>query len=114
MEEVVKESLEMYVEYVRNLPRACLHISNLIKEEGLISAINLIRQFSEGMSWVIDMNTLLSTHNAVKPLDIVEIQGFLTEITEAFEAQDYVLMSDLFEYELSPYFENHLHENSLN
>jgi hypothetical protein len=113
MDGIVKESLEMYIEYMRNLPNACLHISNLIKEDGLINAINLIRQFSDGMSWVIDMNTLLVANNVVHVLDITQIQEFLSEITDAFESQDYVLMADLFEYELVPYFERHLQEIEL-
>lgn len=113
MDEIVNESLEMYIEYMRNLPNACLHISNLIKEDGLINAINLIRQFSDGMSWVIDMNKLLVANNVVHQLDITQVQGFLSEITDAFESQDYVLIADLFEYELVPYFERHLQEIEL-
>lgn len=114
MEEIVKESLEMYVQYMEALPSNCLKIANLIKEDSILIAIDLIRQYTEGMDWLIQMNQLLVSHGVIEELNIEELQGFLVEMTDALQIQDYVLIADLFEYEIAPFFEAYIAEINMN
>ena len=110
----IKNSINMFNEYVGNLPKASTYISDMIKQDDLPTALNLILIFSEGMSWVIEMNTLLVKENVVKPLNIDQLKTFLAEITEGLLVQDYILIADLLEYEIVPFFEEYIKEGEVN
>lgn len=112
--DTLNESLEMFYKYVENLPKACSYISNLIKEDNISEAFNLILNFTEGVDWIVQMNRLLVNERAIHPIEIEKLQLFLSEITEGLQVQDYIVIADLFEYEIVPFFEAYLNEGGRN
>lgn len=55
----------------------------------------------DGLQWTYDALKLTKSVQG-KEINVEEIDGFLEEMLEAFENEDFILMSDLFEYEILP------------
>lgn len=108
MDEMVKESFESYCEYMAKMPNGCQQIADFLREDRLAEAGQIIAQFTEGLNWLVDMNKLLNAHNAVVPLQEEQIAEFLNEINNGLEIQDFVIVADMFEYEIKPFFEQQL------
>jgi hypothetical protein len=65
--------------------------------EGAESVLSII----EGLQWLIDAVTL-TVDIQKEPIYSSEINEMLNEIVKAFQNEDYILVGDLFEYEIIP------------
>lgn len=106
MEKQHIEIMESYNEYLNILPAGCRSIVTFLREGNNKEALKLILQFSEGVSWLCDVNILLVRNGVNNPLRIEKIHEFLEEINGSIEIQDFLLVADIFEYELIQFFEN--------
>jgi len=100
------ETMESYNEYLGNIVLGSDSIISKIQNNEVPQALLLILQFSEGMTWLIDVNHKLTELGYDNELNHESIQGFLNEINNGLEIQDFVLVSDIFEYEIKPFFES--------
>ena len=104
-----KDVLVTLDEYLYNLENGIKNVSELIQEGKEQESFNLIGQVADGLQWVDEaINATKQYHD--NKLSLEEINGFLEEISEALENEDYILVSDLFSYEIMPIIEN-LHSN---
>ncbi len=101
----LKEIMESYNSYLLNIPTGVLYIANCLREDNLNFAFTGIKDFSEGVLWLSDASNLIKQNGAWADLNIVQIQEFLIEVNEGLEKQDYLLVADMFEYEIAPFFE---------
>lgn len=108
MNELLKESFESYCDYMAKMPNGCQQISDYLREDRIMEAGQIIAQFTEGLIWLVDMNKLLLSNNTVEPLQEEQISEFLNEINSGLEIQDFVIVADMFEYEIKPFFEQQL------
>lgn len=92
------------IEYSDNLPSGVMYIANCLKEDKLNEALNSIYDFSEGMTWLNDAMRLLNEHGDNIFIDFARIKQYLIEINDGLEKQDYLLVADIFEYEIAPFF----------
>ena len=96
-----KEVLITVDEYLYNLKDGIKNISDLIQEGKEQESFNIIAQVADGLQWTDEaINATKNYHN--NKLDLEEINGFIEEISEALENEDYILVSDLFSYEIMP------------
>lgn len=99
-----KELLTTVDEYLYNLKNGIKNISNLIQEGREQEAFNIISQVADGLQWVDEaVNATKEYHDS--KLSLEEINNFIQEISEALENEDYILVSDLFTYEIMPILE---------
>lgn len=95
------ELLKTVDEYAAKLKIGILECSKLFQSgqtsEGSESVITII----EGLQWIIDA-IALTVDIQKEPIDSVEINSKLYEIIDAFKNEDYILIGDLFEYEILP------------
>lgn len=105
MNENIIDTVVSYNDYLKKLPEGCQTIADLVREDRIHEAMNIILQFSEGMGWVVDANLLLDKNGYPNPLRVERIHEFLKEINSGLEIQDYILVADMFEYEIKPFFE---------
>ena len=105
---MVKESLQSYREYMEKMPNGCQQIADFLREDRILEAGQIIAQFTEGLIWLADMNKLLTQYNVVSGLEEQQIFRFLNEINDGLEIQDFVIVADMFEYEIKPFFEEQL------
>jgi len=99
-----KEVLNTVDEYLYNLINGVKNVSDLIQEGKEQEAFNLIAQVADGLQWVDEaINATKKYHD--NELSLEQMNDFLQEISEALENEDYILVSDLFSYEIMPIVE---------
>ncbi|MEK5334327.1 hypothetical protein [Lysinibacillus sp. FSL W8-0992] len=106
MNELIIETQQSYNDYLAKLVKGCDDIVGNIQSNNLQQALQLILQFSEGATWLVDINQKLSTLGINNELKHESIQEYFSQINTGLEIQDFVLVSDMFEYEIKPFFES--------
>lgn len=93
------EVLETAINYINNLKQAIDKIFNYISEGKENEAFGLIQDFAEGTEWLSEV--LVLTQNVhKKDFNIDRLNDLLKEVVEAIENEDYILVGDLFKYEI--------------
>lgn len=99
-----KELLITVDDYLNNLKEGIINISDLIQEGKEYQGINIIPQVAEGLQWVDEaLNATNNYHEG--ELSLENMNNFIEEISEALENEDYILIGDLFNYEIIPILE---------
>ena len=101
---MINELVESYKTYIEKIPNGALIIAEYLRVDDVENALIQIKNFSEGVIWLFKANEILVSHEMVDKLDIQDIEEFLLEINNGLEKQDYVLVADIFEYEISEFF----------
>lgn len=104
MDNLIVETIESYNMYVEKVPVGAEYIANSLREDNVKEALRAIKDFSEGVLWLSEASELLKSNGVTANLNIEKIQEFLIEINNGLELQDYVLVADMFEYEIAPFF----------
>lgn len=105
MEQVVTDTIESYNNYLKRLPNGCLQIAEHLRNNEVSDALKMILDFSEGATWLVDASSLLQSMQITVDLPVTKIHEFLNEVNSGLEIQDYVVVADMFEYEIAPFFE---------
>lgn len=99
-----KEVLGTVNEYLYKLKDGIKSVSELIQEGKEQESFELIAQVADGLQWIDEaFNATKEYHK--NELNLEEINDFIEEISEALENEDYILVSDLFIYEILPIME---------
>jgi len=102
------EVLQTANDYMNNLKNGIVNLANMIQEGKEQEAINIIPQVVDGIQWIVQAIGL--TKEVQKnEIAIAGLNEQLQEIIEALENEDYILVGDLFNYEILPILEN-IHE----
>jgi len=112
MNNVITDVKKSYNEYLVKIPHYCQVIADLLRTTQEKESLKLILQFSEGVDWLIEVNVSLNKNGINSTLEIEKIHEFLSEINYGLEIRDFILVADIFEYEIKPFFEScSLYEN---
>lgn len=101
----VFEVAESFNIYITNVPAGAVQIAEYLRKDEVAEAMQLILQFSEGMGWLVQASELLNKNEVEVLFEAQKIHEFLNEVNNGLEIQDYVLVADMFEYEIAPFFE---------
>ena len=104
MDNLLIETIDSYNDYLNKIPLGCQHIADLLRSDNIMIAMESISNFSEGVIWLISANELFRRNNVKSELFTTKIHEFLNETNIGLEIQDYVLVADMFEYEIKPFF----------
>lgn len=105
MQPIILETMESYNSYIHAVTKGTLEIADKLRNEELNEVLPMIKDFSEGLLWLMDAKQKLSDLGHNIELDFNVIQEYFIEINDGLENKDYVLVADMFEYEISPFFE---------
>lgn len=105
MEEILFETIQSYNEYIQKVSIGCQKIADDLRENRISEALNQIIDFTEGAKWLSEASVLFNKNDVAVDLKTGNIQEYLEEINQGLEIQDYVLIADIFEYEIKPFFE---------
>ncbi|MBE6044704.1 MAG: hypothetical protein E7216_10820 [Clostridium thermopalmarium] len=95
------ETLQTANEYIVKLEAGIVELARLFKSHNEGQAAQMIPYVIDGMEWLSDaMRLTVGIHQQEIHFD--EVNSNLLEIVEAFNNEDYILASDLFEYEILP------------
>lgn len=101
------ETLKSAKEYLPKLIGGVDSIVEFSQNEEYEKASKVILEASEGFQWIIDLIGL--TKDTFKEeVDEKELVEKFSEVVEALENEDHILVSDLFEYEVKPILEGYL------
>lgn len=106
MNELILETVTSYNIYLNKIIDGCNSIVNKIKTEHFTEALQLILQFSEGVEWLAEVNEKLTHFGYQNQMSMEKNHEFLEQINSGLEIQDFILIADIFEYEIKPFFEN--------
>lgn len=95
--EVLKTASDYIVKLEEGIKRAVEFFQNGEKEKGSEMVVYIV----EGLQWITDAGRLTEEVQKDK-IDCNQMLDKLNEIIEGFENEDYVLIGDLFEYEILP------------
>ncbi len=99
------EIVDEYFKYVAKIPAGIQYIADNLRTDKIPMALNEILNFSEGITWIKQMEEILTDQGVNTNLDKHQLEEYLNLINEGLEKQDFVLVADIFEYEVLPYFE---------
>lgn len=99
------EVLNTLCSYMYSLKKGMGSAINKFQSGKENEALNLMPLIIDGMQWTVQALTLTQDVYE-KKIDLNELNQKLEEIVEAMENQDYILVGDLFEYEIIPILEN--------
>lgn len=105
MEIQLNDIVESYNQYISKIPTGCTRIVELFHQDQSVEALNHIADLSEGIGWLVSAKNYLLTNDINIDWDEKELIDYLEEINKGLELQDYVLVADLIEYEIIPFFE---------
>ncbi|EIJ80521.1 hypothetical protein PB1_09177 [Bacillus methanolicus PB1] len=105
MTDIIYETQENFYQYIQRVVEGASTIADYLREDKIGEAMQLIVQFSEGVSWLTQVIVLMREHRYYIDIDPSKINKFFVEINEGLERQDYVITADMFEYEIQPFFE---------
>ncbi len=98
------EALKTADEYLDNLEKGIINVFELIQEGNEQQGIKTIPQIADGMDWVSQV--IEKTREVQEEeIRIGDINEYLEQIIEALENEDYILVGDLFNYEILPIME---------
>lgn len=106
-----EEILVEYNTYIGSLPDGLSKLLQSIEDEQVDKLKSQIVLFVEGLQWLLSASNYLKKQGVKLDTDLDVLNNHLKILIEGLEKQDYVLMSDIIEYELIPYFENLKVEN---
>jgi hypothetical protein len=105
MTNIIYETQDSFYQYIERVAVGTQTIADYLREDKIGEAMQLIAQFSEGVTWLTQVIVLMREHCYYIDIDLSKINEFLMEINEGLERQDYVIVADMFEYEIQPFFE---------
>ncbi|AEH46415.1 hypothetical protein [Parageobacillus thermoglucosidasius] len=105
MTNLIYETQDSFYQYIERVAVGTQTIADYLREDKIGEAMQLIAQFSEGIAWLTKVIVLMRKHRYYIDIDPSKINEFLMEINEGLERQDYVIVADMFEYEIQPFFE---------
>ena len=99
------DTLKTVNEYMMNLIKAIEKAVEYFQEGEDRKGCELILPITEGMQWMSD--ALMVTKDIHKQdVNLEDMNEKLSEIVEALENGDFILIGDLFQYELTPMLED--------
>ncbi|QDQ01369.1 hypothetical protein FOH38_13345 [Lysinibacillus fusiformis] len=104
MEQLLEETKLTYYEYVANIKKGCLEIAQQLRTEQFSNAFESITNLAEGLEWLIQIEQLMLQNQYNIKSKTKDAIPFFIEINEALENKDYILLADLFEYEIAEIF----------
>lgn len=102
----IYELIDSYNEYLSKIPNGINQIVEFLRDGNIESAIELILQLTEGIQWLNDANLIFQRFGYSTQFEQEMLNGYLNSINEGLQIQDYILVADLLEYEIEPFFSN--------
>jgi hypothetical protein len=105
MKNIIYETQKSFYQYINRVVEGAQTIADYLREDKVGEAMQLIVQFSEGVTWLTQVIVLMRKQKYHININTGQINDFLMEVNDGLERQDYIVVADMFEYEIQPFFE---------
>ena len=115
MKQLLHDTVESCQKYMPKLIKAIEEVSCQLHSSNESKALARLPQIFEGLQWVLDAIQEIQKFYNILEVNVEDLTVILKELEQAIKSRDYVLMADLFEYEIKPVLKKWLDEvNSCN
>lgn len=97
---LIENNISFLREYIPKLITAIEHEAELLIKNEEQLAFDLLENIMEGLEWTIRSISSIEKVGYIKDLKLNEIAGTVQELEKTFYKKDFVLLSDLLQYEL--------------
>ena len=104
--QLIQEVMESYYEYVAKIDAGCNSIVELLKADEVERAMHGIRDLSDGLVWLLEVEHLLEGHSYKIDSPISKITPLFQKINVAIETNKLEAVINLFETKFNPIFLN--------
>lgn len=104
MNEIIQDTKITVTEYVGKIPNGCKYISQALRSGKIEEGLEAIGDFTEGMHWLINVEEYFKQLQQPFEYEVASLGNFLNDINEGLQSKEYLLVADLFEYEIAEYF----------
>ncbi|MCL0081405.1 hypothetical protein M1N64_04175 [Peptococcaceae bacterium] len=101
-EQLAKETLQSCQEYIYKLADATVKIAEQIQSGNEGEGMRMIPPVLDGMQWLFEAMQGLQQHGYLLEIDWRATVDKFKELEAALTVRDYVLIADIFEYEIEP------------
>lgn len=108
MEQLIKETLQSCREYLPKLIAVVANTAGYIQSGNEAEGVCLMPSVFDGLQWVTDAIRGIQQNGFNLEIDLQSITERFKELEGALEIRDYVLIADIFEYEIGPTLEEWL------
>lgn len=108
MESLTKETLDSCREYIPRLIEAISVTAFDIQSGNEAQGISLMPEVFDGLQWLTEAIRGMQQIGFSTGINLQDITGCFEQLEKALEIRDYVLIADIFEYEIGPALENWL------
>lgn len=105
LEKQLADLVESIINYTEKIPNGSIKIAQFLRNGESDRAFNSIVDFIEGIDWLISSINILLNYNYTITFDKSLLNSLLNEINDAMKNKNESLLADLFEYEISEFFE---------
>lgn len=95
------ETMEIAKPYIDKMKSGIQEAIKLFEEGKNNEAVEICSFIEEGSNWISEVARLTKDIQS-KNLEEIELDSKIVELAEAYENEDYILMSDLLQYEILP------------
>lgn len=106
MEQVIKETIVSFNEYIEKIPNGVQYIAEQLRNNYVEEAYLAINDFTEGVDWLVQVNRALDEYGFTLDMEFPKLQSHLLQINSGLLQEEYGVVADLFEYEIKPLFQN--------
>lgn len=99
------ELISSYNDYIKRVPVGCQKIADNLRENRVTEAMQDIIDFSEGVKWLSQVGDYFQQNGILVTLATEKVHEYLNEVNSGLEIEDYIVVADMFEYEIFPFFE---------
>ncbi|UZN00110.1 hypothetical protein OL548_09755 [Lysinibacillus sp. MHQ-1] len=79
------EIVDEYYKYIAKIPAGLQYIADSLRSDNVQIALNEILNFSEGITWIKQMEEILSDQGVNTNLNKQQLEGYLNLINEGLE-----------------------------
>lgn len=108
MEQLVRETMESCLDYIPKLIKAVSETAEKIQSGNEAAGIRLMPPVFDGLQWVMEAIQGMQRNGFLREINLEGLLKQFKELENALEIRDYVLIADLFEYEIGPVLEDWL------
>lgn len=108
MEDFIKETLDSCREYIPRLLAAVYAVARDMQSGNEAEGIRLMPEIFDGLQWVIAAVRGMQQNGFPLEIDLAELSRCFEQLEKALAIKDYVLLADIFEYEIGPVLDDWL------
>lgn len=105
MKKIILETMQSLINYLPKMVDASNEMATQFQMGNEGKALSRMPNYVEGLQWIVDAISGIQKNGQLNEINLFSLKECFGEVTNCLEIKDYVLLSDLLEYEIAPKLE---------